>query len=295
MLYWYKNGGTPMIEIHLLEQLAAFEEYKTLSKAAEKLLVSQPALSRSMHKLEDRMGVPLFNRQKNKISLNKNGELAAEYAKQILNKEKEMLERVRSLEYSNHTITYGSVAPGPNIYYHTILARLYPDMEITMELKDEDTLLAGLNDETYQFIFLNHKINDKELFCIKAASEQLYLAVLPSHPASCLKKISFKDMDGESFLMYAHVGFWDNIVRKKMPSSRFLLQNEYNDFGEIVNSTSLPCFSSNLAKNNAGTNLAKRICIPFSDKEALATYYFVCKQFARKKYQEFIRNLVKPV
>ena len=77
-----------MIEIHLLEQLAAFEEYKTLSKAAEKLLVSQPALSRSMHKLEDRMGVPLFDRQKNKISLNKNGELVAEYAKQILNKEK---------------------------------------------------------------------------------------------------------------------------------------------------------------------------------------------------------------
>ena len=115
-----------MIEIHLLEQLAAFEEYKTLSKAAEKLLVSQPALSRSMHKLEDRMGVPLFDRQKNKISLNKNGELAAEYAKQILNKEKEMLERVRSLEYSNHTITYGSVAPGPNIYYPSILSGLYP-------------------------------------------------------------------------------------------------------------------------------------------------------------------------
>lgn len=283
-----------MIEIHLLEQLAAFEEYKTLSKAAEKLLVSQPALSRSMHKLEDRMGVPLFDRQKNKISLNKNGELVAEYAKQILNKEKEMLERVRSLEYSNHTITYGSVAPGPNIYYPSILSGLYPDMEVTSELKNEEILLTGLENGTYQFIFLNHKINDKELFCTKAASEHLYLTVLPGHPASSLDKISFKDMDGESFLMYAHVGFWDNIVRKNMPSSRFLLQNEYNDFGEIVNSTSLPCFGSNLAKSSDTTNMAKRVYIPFSDKEASTTYYFVCKQFARKKYQEFIRNLVNP-
>ena len=62
-----------MIEIYLLEQLATFEECKTLSKAAEKLLVSQPALSRSMQKLEDKIGVRLFERSKNRIFLNKYG------------------------------------------------------------------------------------------------------------------------------------------------------------------------------------------------------------------------------
>ena len=82
-----KMGGLRMIEIYLLEQLATFEECKTLSKAAEKLLVSQPALSRSMQKLEDKIGVRLFERSKNRIFLNKYGKLAASYARQIINKE----------------------------------------------------------------------------------------------------------------------------------------------------------------------------------------------------------------
>ena len=59
-----------MIEIYLLEQLAAFAKHGTLSKAAEELLISQPALSRSMKKLEEEFGVTLFAREDKKISLN---------------------------------------------------------------------------------------------------------------------------------------------------------------------------------------------------------------------------------
>ena len=147
-----------MIEIYLLEQLATFEECKTLSKAAEKLLVSQPALSRSMQKLEDKIGVRLFERSKKRIFLNKYGELAASYARQIINKENEMIEHVRSLEYSNHTITFGSASPGPNMYYPRILSKIYPDKEIVTELQDENLLLDGLNKGNFQFIFLPHKI-----------------------------------------------------------------------------------------------------------------------------------------
>ena len=42
-----------MIEIYLLEQLAAVAKYGTLLKASEELHLSQPALSRSMKKLEE--------------------------------------------------------------------------------------------------------------------------------------------------------------------------------------------------------------------------------------------------
>lgn len=56
-----------MIELHELRQFAAFAEYGTLSEAAEALHLSQPALSRSMKKLEDELGIPLFVRHKNKL------------------------------------------------------------------------------------------------------------------------------------------------------------------------------------------------------------------------------------
>lgn len=53
-----------MIEIYLLEQLAAVAKYGTLSAAAEHLHLAQPSLSRSMQKLEDLLGVTLFERKK---------------------------------------------------------------------------------------------------------------------------------------------------------------------------------------------------------------------------------------
>lgn len=56
-----------MIEIYLLEQLKAFHDCGTLSAASEQLHLSQPALSRSMKKMEEILGVTLFERQKIKL------------------------------------------------------------------------------------------------------------------------------------------------------------------------------------------------------------------------------------
>lgn len=59
-----------MIDINLWQELSLFEKYGTLSKVSEKLFISQPALSRSMNKLEEEIGVTIFIRSKNKIELN---------------------------------------------------------------------------------------------------------------------------------------------------------------------------------------------------------------------------------
>ena len=69
-----------MLELYDLEKLVAFRREGTLVAASKKLLISQPALSRSMRKLEDEMGVELFTRSKNRMELNENGLLAADLA-----------------------------------------------------------------------------------------------------------------------------------------------------------------------------------------------------------------------
>lgn len=53
-----------MLNLIQLEQFVAFTDYGTLSKAAEILNMSQPALTRSIQKLEAEFGVPLFQRSK---------------------------------------------------------------------------------------------------------------------------------------------------------------------------------------------------------------------------------------
>ena len=73
-----------MTELSQLRQLVCIAENGTISKAAEILNISQPALSRSMQKMEEELGVELFTHTGNRVTLNRNGKLAVRHARKIL-------------------------------------------------------------------------------------------------------------------------------------------------------------------------------------------------------------------
>ena len=125
-----------MLELYQLTQLLAIAECGTMSGAAEQLHISQPALSRSMQKLEETLQVTLFDRQKNKIQLNKNGELAMEHARRVVEQAHDLVEQVRYFDRSQRTISIGSCAPAPLWELISMVSRLYPEMAISSEMKD---------------------------------------------------------------------------------------------------------------------------------------------------------------
>lgn len=91
-----------MIEFNQLEHLVAIAKNKTISKAAEELLISQPGLTRSMQRLEHDLGLSLFDRKKNKIELNENGKLAVEFAKKLLDGREEMIKELTKLNQKSY-------------------------------------------------------------------------------------------------------------------------------------------------------------------------------------------------
>lgn len=58
-----------MIENYLLEELVTFQRMGTLQKTAAHLAVTQPTVTRGMQKLEDELGVKLFDRHPNRLEL----------------------------------------------------------------------------------------------------------------------------------------------------------------------------------------------------------------------------------
>lgn len=276
-----------MIDTYKLEQLNAFARLGTLSKAAEAMNISQPALSRSMQRLEEDLGVTLFERSRNKLVLNEAGLLAAEYAARIIAEGDEMTERVRALSRSGNTLSFAADAPGPLMYFTAEFARRFPDLTVTTAQKEKPALMAGLKAGEYLFIFLSQSVREKGLHCHKCLSEHLMLSVLPAHPAAAYNSISFADMDGASFLMFSQVGFWDEIVRHAMPNARFLLQHDFSDFGEIVNTTSLPSFATDLTLPMRSRE-SNRVFVPFSDPEATVTFYLVCRAVDKARVRKLV-------
>lgn len=264
-----------MIELEQLKQLEAFSQYGTLSKAAENLHISQPTLTRSMQKLEDEFGVPLFRRTKNRLEFNENGELAADYAKRILEQSDIMLERVRALDRAGRTISIGSCAPMPMLAAVQNAARQYPNMTISSECKDCTPLVEGLCSGLYQIIILPYHPKEKDLHVRESGSESLFFAFPHGHRFADRSGIYMKEIDGENMLLYSDIGFWHRLPREKMPHSRFLVQTDRFAFEELVASSILPCFVSDAAL--AGDwETADRVLVPILDPEASVTYYMVC-------------------
>lgn len=278
-----------MIDIYLLEQLRAFHDYGTLSAASEKLHLSQPALSRSMRKLEDILGVNLFERRKNKITLNENGIMAAQYAAKILEQEKEMVERIRAFDRHRHTITLGSCAPAPILLLTPLLSQTYSDMTIASEIKKEDVLLRGLSDNTYQMIILTHPVISETLESIRWQNEHLYITLPPAHPLAGRDGIFLHELNGQTILLYSQIGFWYDLCMEKMPDSRFIVQDEYDALGELVQASALPAFSTNLVRSEDCRHL-NRAFVPVLDPEANVNYYCIFQKQSKNSFSSFIRH-----
>ena len=120
-----------MLDLYELEQLAAFGEYGTLSRAAEQLHISQPTITRSMRHLEDEFGVPLFLRTKNRIELNAAGKLAVECARRILSEAEQSVSRVRELDRRMRTIVVSSCAPAPRWELLRLLEKKRPGITVS--------------------------------------------------------------------------------------------------------------------------------------------------------------------
>lgn len=270
------------MELYELQQFVTFADAGTLSEAAQILHLSQPALSRNMKKLENDLEIPLFERTKNKLALNKNGEYVLKMARQLLNDVDTLVANAREYDRKNHTISLGICAPAPVWSLAPLITNLYPHMPLQTETKPEDQLFAGLSENTYQLIATHIKPVDDSLYYQKCGSETLMFALPRGHKYAKRKKLSFSDMNGENMLLMPDIGFW-NFVKDKMPDSRFLTQSDRFSFNELVQASSLPSFVTDLSEKSRVTPPG-RICIPISDPEATVTYYLVCRKENKQRF-----------
>ena len=278
-----------VFEIYQLEQLLAFAECGTLSGAAERLHLSQPALSRSMQRLEAELQVPLFDRQKNKIEFNENGRMAAEYARQVMEKCQDMISRVQAFDRSQRTILVGACAPVPLWEFPPLLSDLYPDRTTSSEIRKNDVLLQGLRDDVYQLIILPYPVEESGISCVKYGEEHLYFSLPPAHPLSGSKGLCMKDLNGETMLLRNRLGFWRELTDQKMPDTRFLEQEDVA-FEELVKSSALPSFTTDVALKRFG-NPTNRVNVPILDEEANVTYYCLYKPYGRNDLSAFVKTL----
>lgn len=97
------------MNLYKLKYVVTVAEEKSITKAAKKLYISQPSLSLSIHSIEDSLGVELFVRSKNSVTLTPAGQAYVEWAKVTLESAKQLEAKLSKIKAgSNRQLDIGA-------------------------------------------------------------------------------------------------------------------------------------------------------------------------------------------
>ncbi|OUP85850.1 hypothetical protein B5F07_04090 [Lachnoclostridium sp. An169] len=265
-----------MFELYQLEQLVTIAKCGTLSEAARELYISQPALSRSMQKLEKDLGFPLFEHRKNRVIMTPTGVLAVSYARDLLKRAREMQDQLTLYNRTRNTISIGSCAPAPLWEMIPAYSSRYPDMAISTEIHaEEELLIRNLEEGIHRLIVTTGPVEKEGIISVPYFEEILYLAVPKDHPLARHKELYLRDLKNLTIILHSRIGFWYDLCRREMVNPNFILQDDLDQFVELSASSSLPSFTTNVSSRRFHRDY-DRAFIHILDEEANVMYYCSC-------------------
>lgn len=271
------------INIDFLYYLIAFKETGSLSKASERVLVSQSALTRAMQRLEDYVGVPLFKRSGNRMELNENGEIFYQGAVTVVNALEVSREKVRSTASGNGRISIGLVGPGPLYPTLSLFQNSFPTNEISTKIESEEEVVEGLRIGRFDLGFILGQ-GHPELVYGPMLTERIEVSIPLDHPLSThTEGVGWDVLDGESFFLNTEIGTWEEVLKKRLPHSHIYRQN-YLDGSDLIDARKIPGFLTNLTYRKD----VNRVRIPIVADDAEIRYRLVYKAENERRICPFL-------
>ena len=272
------------MELYQLEQFLKVSECSNLSRAAELLFITQPALSRSMKKLEEELEVELFEHGKNKIELTPAGLYTAKKARVLLDNASAMKEDVKKYYESLHTISLGFCSPFiQSDALMTNLARKFSGQKITTEVRNEDFLLKGIKEGKYEIIVFSRNIEDEDLYCFPFLTERLFAMINKEDALARKASLFLEDLKGRSLMLLPQDGYWNDILSSFFKGQHLLRQKDIKDYNEIIASSSIISFITSTVLNHLKLPEG-RLAVPLEDESCSIEYCYVCSRKNKEKY-----------
>ncbi|MDU6151634.1 MAG: LysR family transcriptional regulator [Actinomyces urogenitalis] len=267
-----------------LRQLEAIARLGTVSAAARELHLSQPALSRSLARLEKELGHQLFERAGRRLVLSDVGDVGLEHARALLRAEAVMRAAVDEAARRLRTLRVGTVAPAPLWRLTALTVERFPQRLMTSSMLSEQEVASGVREGSLD---LGITLRPHSLPTVHSAplmAENLAVVLPRDHGLAGHEDVSFAELDGETFLLFSDIGFWRGVCDEYLAGSTFVLQQDREVFRSMAASTELAYFVTD-APSLAGVP-AGRVVVPIRDTSAHATFYLVCHEEARPEAEE---------
>ncbi|MBF7097774.1 LysR family transcriptional regulator [Alkalibacter mobilis] len=192
-----------------MQQFRVIARNESISKAAEELFISPPALSKVLRKIEEELNCNLFIRNGRNINLNDNGKKLLEHIDVILNNYELIFQYFNSIE-KNITNPIRLCNIGGNMLDQILLrfTQKYPDISIKIEItsfkKSLDLLLNKEADVIFTDNFNLNKIRnaleDNEIISVFLLKNQLFVSAPYDSADANRKEIRLKELENEKLI-----------------------------------------------------------------------------------------------
>ena len=199
------------MDLKSLTYIVAIAEEQNLSRAAERLFVSQSTLSLFLRKLEQELGVLLFNRVKNRLIITPAGKLYVETAQQLLDMKKELYATLLS-PHKEQTLNIGIASQMILKIFAQVFLNfkpLAPNFHVNVTEGRAAALLNKFYDKQLDIAIVGRSeyITNEAYHIELLKKEEMWLVVPPNHPHADVASLDYENPPIADMSLFANEAF----------------------------------------------------------------------------------------
>jgi hypothetical protein len=192
------------MELNQLEYFVALAHIKNFTKAAKSLNVSQPALSRSISRLEKDLNIPLFIRDSRKVNLTQYGQTFLTYAERILQELETARQDITNMAEPDSGVVNLSFMHSLGVYLVPELLKefrkIYPKIQFRLSQNHSFLLSKQLFKGESDLCLCSSPINSEDIAWVPLLTEELFIIVPSTHPLAHRSSINITEVASEAFI-----------------------------------------------------------------------------------------------
>jgi len=244
------------MELYPLKVFLTVATERSFSRAGEKLLRTQPAISIAIQRLESDLKEKLIDRSGRELLLTDAGRVVLEFAKRFQNLESELENSLRELK-DNYA---GRLAIGANetaalylISHIEQYRRLFPKVKVQVRRSESSKIPSQLLDGELELGVLSYDPADEHLMTQVLYIDRLALVVSPRHRFANRTDISISELDMETFIAHNVVSPYREAVLREFQRQKVPLNMDVE----------MPTVETirRLVQDNEGVAFLPRMCV----------------------------------
>ncbi|MGG3477496.1 LysR family transcriptional regulator [Peribacillus frigoritolerans] len=198
----------------------------SISQAARLSFLSQPAVTRQIHQLENYYNTLLFDREEGRLRVTEAGKLLYPFAKAIVNDfnhSKEVIQQSTG-KYNANLIVGASLTIGEYLL-PSLLGRFkkqQPEIKVTLTIKNTPRVLEDLSNDVIDLALVEGLVENTDFIVDKFAEDELILVCPSDHPWKDRKEIQLEELGNERMI-------W----RESISGTRLIVENMLREHGVL--------------------------------------------------------------